>query len=454
MQVFNTLTGQKEEFTPENDTITMYVCGVTVYDDCHIGHAMSYIIFDTIRRYLEFKGYRVTYIQNFTDIDDKIINRAQELGIPAHELANKYIDEYFKDMDMLNIRRADTYPKATEEIPKMIEIIQGLIDKGYAYDVQGSVYFRVNNFPEYGKLSHQNREEMASKSSGEADEKESALDFALWKATKPGEPSWQSPWGEGRPGWHIECSAMALRYLGNSIDIHGGGQDLVFPHHENEIAQSESYTGVAPFAKYWLHNGLLQLSGDKMSKSVGNLVTVKEMEERFSPDALRFFILSSHYRTPLTYSEEIIEAAEIGIERLLQAATGLEDDDKGDIFLDSAPYKQKFIESMDDDFNTAQAIAVLFDLAKEINRGRAEKVNVAQAQNTLRELASVLGFTLKKPEAQPIDPEPLITILLAIRSELRQAKQWELADEIRKKLSNIGILLEDTPKGTTWKRSR
>jgi cysteinyl-tRNA synthetase len=452
MQVFNTLTGQKEEFTPANDTVTMYVCGVTVYDDCHIGHAMSYIIFDTIRRYLEYRGYKVTYIQNFTDIDDKIINRAQQLQIPAQELAGKYIDEYFKDMDVLNIKRADVYPKATEEIPKMIEVIQGLIEKGYAYDVEGSVYFRVNNFPGYGKLSHQNREEMASKSSGEADEKESALDFALWKATKPGEPSWQSPWGEGRPGWHIECSAMALKYLGETIDIHGGGQDLVFPHHENEIAQSESYTGAAPFAKYWLHNGLLQLSGDKMSKSLGNLVTVKEIEKRFSPDVIRFFILSSHYRTPLTYSEGIIEAAEIGIERLYQAVTRLEDDDKGSAALDSTSFKQRFTQSMDDDFNTAQAIAILFDLAREINRGRAEHLDVTGAQDTLRELANILGFTFKKPEKQPIDPESLIDILLTIRSELRQAKQWELADVIRNRMADIGIVLEDTPKGTKWKR--
>jgi len=285
MKVFNTLSGRKEEFRPEGETVTMYVCGVTVYDDCHIGHAMSYVVFDVIRRYLEFKGYKVKYVQNFTDIDDKIINRAQQLGMPALELAEKYISEYFRDMDALNVKRADVYPRATEEIPKIIEVIQGLITKGYAYESGGSVYFRVRSFPDYGKLSHQSLDEMISRGSPEEGEKESPLDFALWKAAKPGEPSWSSPWGEGRPGWHIECSAMALRYLGDSFDIYGGGQDLIFPHHENEITQAESFTGVAPFARYWLHNGLLQMGEDKMSKSLGNLITVKEALKRCSPDA-------------------------------------------------------------------------------------------------------------------------------------------------------------------------
>ncbi len=486
MKVFNTLSGQKEEFLPQSDAVTMYVCGVTVYDDCHIGHAMSYVIFDAIRRYLEFRSYKVKHVQNFTDIDDKIINRAQQLGISANKLADKYISEYFKDMDALNIKRAHIYPKATEEVPKIIEIIQRLIVKDYAYESQGSVYFRVERFPNYGKLSHQNMEEMMSKTSSNAEKKFSPLDFALWKAAKPGEPSWVSPWGNGRPGWHIECSAMALKYLGESVDIHGGGQDLIFPHHENEITQSESFTGKAPFVKYWLHNGLLQLSGDKMSKSLGNLVTVKECLKRFSPDSIRLFILGSHYRSPLSYSESNIEASDVGMQRLRQAATRGDVESAVKISLDSEPFKKKFIDSMDDDFNTAQAIAVLFDLAREINRCHEEKVDIAGARQTLIELATVLGFTLEEPARLPLEAEPLaeqakhwqaelatrlgltmeaptkspldaaahVELLISIRNELRRAKQWQLADKIRNNLIELGITLEDTPKGTAWKRTR
>ncbi len=495
MKVFDTLSGQKVEFVPNGDTVTMYVCGVTVYDDCHIGHAMSYVIFDAIKRYLKFKGYKVKYVQNFTDIDDKIINRSQQLGITAKELAENYIAEYFKDMDALNIERADIYPKATEEVPKIIEIIQGLITMGYAYESKGSVYFRVNRFPDYGKLSHQKREDMISKTSTEIEEKESHLDFALWKTSKEGEPWWHSPWGNGRPGWHIECSAMSLKYLGETIDIHGGGQDLIFPHHENEITQSESFTGKSPFVKYWLHNGLLQLSGDKMSKSLGNLVTVKESLRHFSPDAMRFFILSSHYRSPLTYSEANVEAAEAGMQRLRQTVTSSDDHNAGKVLLDSEPFRQRFIESMDDDFNTAQAIGILFDLAREINRGREEKIDVAEAQQTLIELATVLGFTLKEPTKPPIETEPLVKlltlisnelpqvkqwqaeftvgqasnskvateplleaeslveILIQVRNKLRQTKHWHFADKVRNSLNDLGIVLEDTPKGTTWRRS-
>ena len=452
MRVFNTLSGRKEEFRPRGDSVSMYVWGVTVYDECHIGHAMSYIIFDVIRRYLEFRGYRVKHVQNFTDVDDKIINRAQELGISASELAEKYIDEYFKDMDALNIRRAHLYPKATEEIAKIIEVIQGLISKGHAYESDGSVYFRVRSFPDYGKLSHQNIDDMLARGSAEEGKKEYPLDFALWKAAKPGEPFWQSPWGEGRPGWHIECTAMALKYLGGSLDIHGGGQDLIFPHHENEITQSESFTGVVPFVRYWLHNGLLQLGEDKMSKSLGNLITVKQALERYSPDAIRLFILGSHYRSPLTYSEESLKAAEAGMERLRQAARERADS-AGEPALDSEPFRQKFIESMDDDFNTAQAIAVLFDLVREINRAREEGLNIAEAQRTLVELAGVLGFTLEEPAKPPLEAAPLVELLIEVRDELRKAKQWQLADRIRSRLADMGIALEDTPKGTVWKRS-
>jgi len=452
MKVFNTLSRRKEEFRPKGETVTMYVCGVTVYDDCHIGHAMSYVVFDVIRRYLESKGYKVKHVQNFTDIDDKIINRAQQLGMPVLELAEKYISEYFRDMDALNIKRADVYPKATEEIPKIIEVIQGLITKGYAYESGGSVYFRVKNFPDYGKLSHQSLEELISRGGSEGGEKEYPLDFALWKATKPGEPSWSSPWGEGRPGWHIECSAMALRYLGDSFDIHGGGQDLIFPHHENEITQAESFTGVAPFARYWLHNGLLQMGEDKMSKSLGNLITVKEALERCSPDAIRLFILGSHYRNPLTYSEETLEAAETGMERLRQAVRD-RGETGGKAVLDSEPFKRRFAESMDDDFNAAQAIAVLFELAREINRGQEEKLDVAEAQDTLAELARVLGFTLEEPAKPVLDTEPFIELLISVRNDLRQAKEWQLADKIRSHLAELGIALEDSSKGTDWKRN-
>ncbi len=449
MKVFNTLSGQKEEFIPRGDPIKMYVCGVTPYDDCHIGHAVSYGIFDVIRRYLKFRGYRVKYVQNFTDIDDKIINRAKQIGVSTRELVDKFIARYFADMDALNIERADIYPRATEEIPEIIEIIQGIMEKGHAYQSEGDVYFRVNSAPGYGKLIHRNLEEMeASSQVEEKGVKEHHMDFALWKRAKPGEPSWVSPWGLGRPGWHIECSAMALRYLGETLDIHGGGQDLVFPHHENEIAQSESFTGVIPFARYWVHHGLVQLGEEKMSKSLGNLITVREALERFSADAIRLFILSSHYRSPLTYTEEELEAAERGVERLRQAVRP-QPQGKG-AQLDLLPYRQRFTEAMDDDFNTAQALAVLFDLAREINRGKEEGHDVSPAQETLLELSQVLGMTLKE-ERPSLDAEPFIDLMVSIRNELRAIKQWELADRIRTALSERGIVLEDTPQGTLWK---
>jgi len=339
MKVVNTLSGQKGEFSPQGAEVKMYVCGVTPYDNSHIGHAMSYIIFDVIKRYLQFRGYKVKYVQNITDIDDKIIDRANQLGISTHELAGRFIDSHFGDMDALNINRADVYPRATEEIPKITEVIQGLIDKGYAYPAGGSVYFRVKRAADYGKLSHRTLESMmAGECAIGEEEKEDPMDFVLWKAAKPGEPWWESPWGNGRPGWHIECSAMSLKYLGNTLDIHGGGQDLVFPHHENEIAQSESFTGTKPFVKYWLHNGLVQLGTDKMSKSLGNLITIKEALDKYSADAIRIFILSSHYRSPLTYSEEALEAAQGGVERLLRVV--YRDDPTGGIgkALDAEPF--------------------------------------------------------------------------------------------------------------------
>ena len=461
MKVYNTLSGQKEEFSPHGDEVKMYVCGVTPYDDSHIGHAMSYIIFDVIRRYLQWSGYKVKYVQNVTDIDDKIIDRANKLGIPTKELAEKYADGYFADMDALNISRADIYPRATEEIPKIIEIIQGLVAKGYAYPAQGSVYFRVRSMADYGKLSHRNLESMMSGARIEAgEEKEYPMDFVLWKAAKPGEPSWESPWGHGRPGWHIECSAMSLKYLGDTIDIHGGGQDLIFPHHENEIAQSEGFTGVKPFVKYWLHNGLVQLGEEKMSKSLGNLITIKEALGKYGADALRIFILSSHYHSPLTYSEEALEAADRGVERLLRVIsrdgpTG----GKGEA-LDAESYRKQFIEAMDDDFNTAQALGILFDLARVINQAGDSGLSFLKAKSILSELAcGVLGLKLEALETISVPPPEMqseVNRLVEERARLRKAKEWQKADEIRDKLAEMGIALEDTPTGTvtTWKRKR
>ncbi len=451
MKVFNTLSGQKEEFIPQGDVVTMYVCGVTVYADCHIGHAMSYVVFDVIKRYLKFRGYKVKHVQNFTDIDDKIIDRANQLGISSSELSQKYVDSYFDDMDALNIERADIYPKATEEVPKIIEMVQGLIDKGFAYESEGSVYYRVQKFPNYGKLSHRKLSDMESRDCAFGVEKEHPLDFVLWKASKPYEPSWESPWGQGRPGWHIECSAMSLRYLGDSIDIHGGGQDLVFPHHENEITQSESYTGVTPFAHYWMHNGLLQLDRQKMSKSIGNLVTVKEMLGRFSSDAIRLFILGSHYRSPLLFSDESLVNAEKAAGRLRMTFERKGTADTSMASLNTESFEQRFIEVMDDDFNTAQAMAVLFDLAREINRAIEEGMRVEKAQGTLSSLAGLLGLTLKRQEKKSSDAEPFIDLLISVRNDLRNEKQWQLADKIRNGLADAGVILEDNAEGTGWK---
>ena len=474
MKVYNTLSGQKEEFVPVGDPVRMYVCGVTPYSDCHIGHAMSYIIFDAIRRYLEFRGYRVKYVQNFTDVDDKIIARANALGIPTTELAEGLISQYFADMDALNIKRADIYPRATEEVPKIIEVIDGLIQKGHAYEAEGNVYFRVASFAQYGKLGHRSIDEMMVCEMGT--DKEHSMDFALWKAAKPDEPWWQSPWGRGRPGWHIECSAMSLKYLGDTIDIHGGGQDLIFPHHENEIAQAEAFTGVAPFVKYWLHNGLMQLGEEKMSKSLGNLITVKEALESYSADAIRLFVLSSHYRSPLTYSEEGLEAAHRGAMRLRLAAHRQGGD--GPTALEVSVYRQRFIEAMDDDFNTAQAIAALFDLATEINRAADESHSVEEAQKELIELAGILGLTFKAYHFR-VDAHVVIGIaaragitlkkgaedeestvdyyiqqMVDKRDELRAKKEWADADKVRAQLGELGIILEDTPRGTVWRYKR
>jgi len=470
MKVYNTLSGQKEEFLPQGDEVKMYVCGVTPYDDCHIGHAMSYILFDVIKRYLQFRGYRVKYVQNITDIDDKIIDRAGKLGISTNELAEGFIAHFFEDMDALNVGRADIYPRATEEIPKIIEVIQGLVDKGYAYPAQGSVYFRVRNVADYGKLAHRNLESMMTTESAlGSDDKESPMDFVLWKAAKPGEPSWESPWGQGRPGWHIECSAMALKYLGNTLDIHGGGQDLIFPHHENEIAQSESFTGTKPFARYWLHNGLVQLGEEKMSKSLGNLITIKEALGKYSPDAIRIFVLSSHYRSPLTYSEEALAAAEKGAERLGRVYGRVDPTGGKGTALDAEPYRKQFVEAMDDDFNAPQAIAALFDLAREINQAADSGISFQVARDLLLSLArEALGLKLRivygkasfkgsgklSAKATVIlgAVNARVSRLVEERSRCRKAKQWQRADEIRIHLAELGIVLEDTAEGTRWIR--
>ena len=449
MKIFNTLSGQKEEFAPQDNEVKMYVCGVTVYDVCHFGHALSYISFDVIRRYLEYRGYKVRYVQNFTDIDDKIINRSNERNIPWKDLVEKYIGEFFIDMDALNIKRATIYPRATEEIPMIIQVIQTLMDKGHAYRAGGSVYFRVKSFPGYGKLTHQTADDMRVTETSETEKKEDPLDFALWKAAKPGEPAWPSPWGDGRPGWHIECTAMSIKHLGKTLDIHGGGQDLVFPHHENEIAQSECFTGVDPFVRIWMHNGFLQLGADKMSKSLGNLVTIKQALERNSADAIRLFIISSYYRMPLRYSVEALDAAETGIERMRQVLKA--EAKTGGEALDAEPFKARFNEAMDDDFSAPQAVAAMFELVREINRGSEKGMDIGQAQQVLKELACVIGFTLKETRKLDQSQEGKIMELIARRNEHRKAKEWKQADEVRDQLLKMGIAIEDTAKGTAWK---
>ena len=452
MKLYNTLSGKQEPFSTADGKIRMYVCGVTPYAPSHLGHAMSSMVFDVVRRYLEFKGYEVEHIQNFTDIDDKMIQAASKMGISTGELAERNIQLYLDEMDALGVIRAHAYPRATQEMPKIIQMVSTLIDGGFAYEVNGSVYFRVKKDEDYGKLSHRDLDGMIAGARVEADEnKEDLMDFALWKAHKPDEPAWDSPWGPGRPGWHIECSAMAIDYLGETIDIHGGGQDLVFPHHENELAQTESYTSRAPFVRFWLHNGLMRLGDDKMSKSLGNIILVEEALKKFSPDALRLFVLGSHYRSPLAYSDQNVASQERAAERLRNALRpGVE---SGPEALEPQPYRDRFIEAMDDDLNTPRALAALFDLARDSNRGREIGQIVGHAQEVLRELAGLLGLTLQEPSSGADgDVAPFIQLLVDTRLELRAARQYELADEIRQKLADLGVTLEDTPQGTEWKR--
>ena len=449
MRLYDTLSGQLHDFDSPNGQVRMYVCGITPYSSSHIGHAMSAVSFDVVRRYLEFRGFNVKHIQNFTDIDDKMIAAANERGIEVSDLAYANIQEYIDAMGELNVAPAHEYPRATQEIDKIVEIIQSLIDKGYAYDVDGDVYFRVRRDEDYGKLSHRSIDDLLSGARIEIDErKEDVLDFALWKSQKPDEPAWDSPWGPGRPGWHIECTAMSIKYLGESIDIHGGGEDLVFPHHENEIAQSESFTDVEPFARFWLHNGMLRLGVEKMSKSLGNIISLPEALDKFEPQALRLFFLSSHYRSPLFYSEEVVHSQERAIRRLRQA---LRVESGSGPSVNSDDFRTRFVEAMDDDLNTPRALAVLFDLAREINRGRDHDADVSDAQKALSDLAAILGLDLTESDGDAdTSAGPFIQLLVDLRSDLRAARQFDQADRIRDELTNLGVSLEDTPTGTEW----
>ena len=468
MKLFNTMSRRKEEFVPlEEGKVRMYVCGPTVYNLIHIGNARPMIIFDTVRRYLEYKGYEVNYVSNFTDVDDKIIKKAIEEGVSSEEISQRYIAECKKDMAGMNVKPATTHPLATQEIDGMIDMIQTLIDKGYAYPVaDGTVYFRVKKFKEYGKLSHKNLDDLQSgfrslQVSGE-DQKEDPLDFVLWKPKKEGEPFWKSPWCDGRPGWHIECSVMSKKYLGEEIDIHAGGEDLVFPHHENEIAQSECCNGV-PFAKYWMHNAFLNIDNRKMSKSLGNFRTVRQIGEQYDLQVLRFFMLNAHYRSPLNFSADLMESSKNALERITDAAARLRDrqtaasvqeasEDEKKMMQEEAAFVTKFEEAMDDDFNTADALAAVFELVKFGNTNVQEGSSAEFAVHTLEvmtKLCDVLGLILDKKE-EILDEE--IENLIAERQAARKTKDFARADEIRGLLLDKGIELKDTREGVKWKR--
>ena len=464
MKILNTLTRRKEEFVPINEgKVGIYVCGPTVYDYIHIGNARPMIVFDTLRRYLEYKGYDVNYVSNFTDVDDKIIKRANEEGVDASVISERYIAEVKKDMAALNVREATTHPKATEEIPDMIEMVKTLIDKGYAYEVNGTVYFRTRKFKDYGKLSKKNIDDLRSGNrdllvSG-VDEKEDPLDFVLWKPKKEGEPSWPSPWGDGRPGWHLECSVMSKKYIGDVIDIHAGGEDLVFPHHENEIAQSEAANGTE-FARYWMHNGFLKINNEKMSKSLGNFFTVREIAEKYPLQVIRFFMLSAHYRSPLNFSADLVEASKNGLERIITAVDRLKSISGTDGEKDKAvaeemdAFVKKYEAAMDDDLNTADAISVIFELVKYANVNVTEestKATVELVLNTVTKLCDILGIITEKKE-EILDSD--IEALIEERQAARKAKNFARADEIRDQLSDMGIILEDTREGVKWKRAR
>ena len=460
LQVYNTLSRTKEKFeTIEPQKVRMYVCGPTVYDKAHVGHAMSALVFDIIRRYLEYRKYDVKHVMNYTDVDDKIIARANKLGVDPFGLAQTYIQQYDDHMKDLNVLPATVNPRATGEMGEIINLVQDLIDKGYAYEAKGDVYYRVAKKADYGKLSGRKLDDMRAGSRIEVDQrKENPLDFALWKAAKEGEPAWDSPWGKGRPGWHIECSAMSGAHLGEQIDIHGGGNDLIFPHHENEIAQSEAHTG-KQFSRFWIHNGMLQLSGEKMSKSIGNLITIEEFLSKHPADALRMMVLNSGYRNPLTFNDEVIGQAERALERLQSAlksalpdAAGLDDKGLNNLAEQSQAVLKGFENSMDDDFNSAGALGHLFEFVRVINQARADGATDAQlkdAQGLLEKLTGVLGLTLRKEESSQAADE-FIDLLVEVRSEVRKAKLWELSDKIRNRLVELGVTVEDAKGGSTW----
>lgn len=472
MKIFNTMTRKKEEFVPINDgKVGIYVCGPTVYDYIHIGNARPMIVFDTLRRYLLYKGYDVNYVSNFTDVDDKIIKRALEEGVTSSEISERYIAEVKKDMADLNVLEATTHPKATEEIDDMIAMVETLIEKGHAYEVNGTVYFRTRSFPGYGKLSKKNIDDLEAghrdekhqlKVSGEG-EKEDFLDFVLWKPKKEGEPSWPSPWGEGRPGWHLECSVMSKKYIGDIIDIHAGGEDLIFPHHENEIAQSEAANGVE-FARYWMHNAFLKIDGEKMSKSLGNFFTIRDIGKKYPLQVIRFFMLSAHYRSPLNFSDALVESAKASLGRILNAVSNLEDimnvaknrpltSKEEELKNQILSYVSKFEEAMEDDLNTADAISYIFELVKMVNTNITSDSSlevVKTAYETIGKLCDVLGI-ITKQEKEILDSD--IEALIEERQAARKAKNFARADEIRDMLAEQGIILEDTREGVKWKRA-
>lgn len=481
MKIYNTLTGKKEEFIPFSmNDVKIYACGVTVYDYCHIGHARSAIVFDVIRRYFQHKGFHVTYVRNFTDIDDKIINRARQEGISWDAVARKYTDEYYTDMDRLGVGRADVEPKATEYIREIIAIVQRLIERGFAYEVDGSVYYSVDAFPEYGKLSKRDKDEMIAGARIEVDErKRNPLDFALWKKSKEDEPFWESPWGRGRPGWHIECTAMSIEHLGESFDIHGGGADLLFPHHENEIAQSEAATG-KPFVKYWVHNGFITIDKEKMSKSLGNFFTIRDVLDRFDPEVVRFFLLSTHYRSPIEFSDAQLNEAEASLDKYYTTLIRIQDlaerkvDDNKDLSKAGAlfsvllsPFPRKVEEAMDDDFNTALAIGHIFELIRELNRlldskpsGLKDRELILEAQERLAQTGKILHLFDRTPSEWYASlmkvkhigiTETEIQDKIKERQDARTRKDWQSADSIRQELEEKGIILEDKKERTDWK---
>lgn len=463
IKVYNTLNKKKEEFIPLTPgEVKMYVCGPTVYNFFHIGNGRTFIVFDTIRRYFEYRGFKVDFVQNFTDIDDKMIKKANEEGTTVKKIGDTYIKEYYQDADALNIERATVNPRATEFIGEIIKFVKGLVDKGYAYEVDGDVYFSTKKFQGYGKLSGQNIEDLQSGARISVDErKKDPMDFAIWKAQKPGEPAWNSPWGMGRPGWHIECSCMAKKLLGETIDIHAGGSDLKFPHHENEIAQSEALTG-EPFARYWLHSAFVNVNNEKMSKSLNNFFTAREILERYDADVIRFLMLSAHYRQQLNFSEDLLESAKASVERIYNAIGNLENlidevsreemNEEEKAYLESLnKYKEKYIEKMDDDFNTADAITAIFDLIKDTNTNitiDSSKELAQKALELIRELGAPLGMFQKSTKG---NLEEEIEALIAKRQQARKDRDFALADKIRDELKDRGIILEDTPQGVRWK---